>query len=112
MNLRTVQKKGIVYKNGQSPLYFRFTHERVNKFVSLGVSVLPEHWDNEKQTVNPNCPDYSAINTLINSKQNEYRKQIQKFEILEIEVNFDTLFGTKIKRINCTLQDFYSLSET
>ena len=107
MNFRTVQKKEIVYKNGQSPLFLRFTHERSSKFVSLGVSVLPEHWDNEKQTAKPDCPDFGAINTLIKNKRNEYHKQIQKLEILEIEVNFDTLFGTKSKRINCTIADYF-----
>ena len=74
MNFKAVQKKEVVYKNGQSPLYLRFTHERVNKFISLGVSVLPEHWDNEKQTVKPDCPDYSLINRQIKDKQNEYLK--------------------------------------
>jgi len=69
MNLRTVQKKDVVYKNGHSPLYLRFTHERRNKFVSLGVSVAPEHWDNEQQKVNPDCSDYNAINTLIKKKR-------------------------------------------
>jgi hypothetical protein len=43
MNVRAVQKKDVIYKNGTSPLFLRFTHERKNKFVSLGVSVLPEH---------------------------------------------------------------------
>ena len=107
MNLKAVQKKEVVYKNGQSPLYLRFTHERANKFISLGVSVLPEHWDNEQQTVKPDCPDYSAINVLIKNKKKEYQKQIQKLEILEIEVNFDTLFGAKSKRINCTIAEYF-----
>ena len=107
MNFRAVQKKEIVYKNGQSPLFFRFTHERQSKFITLGVSVFPEHWDNEQQEVKSDCPDYSAHNTLIKNKKNEYHKQIQKLEILEIEVNFDTLFGTKSKRINCTLADYF-----
>ena len=72
MNVKAVQKKEIVYKNGHSPLFLRFTHERRNKFITLGVSVLPEHWDNESQTAKPNCPDYSVINKLIKDKQNVY----------------------------------------
>jgi len=104
MNIRIVQKKDIVYKNGLSPLFLRFTHERKNKFVSIGVSILPEHWDNETQIVHNDCPDSNMLNARIKSKQDEYLKQIHKLEILDIEVNFDTLFGTKSKRINCTIQ--------
>lgn len=59
MNVRTVQKRETIYKNGTSPLYLRFTHER------------------------------------------------KRLEILEIEVNLDTLFGEKSKRINCTVADPY-----
>jgi hypothetical protein len=100
MNVRAVQKKDVVYKNGTSPWFLRFTHERKNKFVSLGVSVLPEHWDNEEQAVRSECPDGSALNAQIKSKRDEYLKQIRKLEILEVEVNFDTLFGAKRPRIS------------
>ena len=108
MNIRIVQKKDILYKNGKSPLFLRFTHERKNKFISLGIAIFPEHWDNESQKISPDCPENSTLNSLIREKQGEYLKQIQRLEILEIEVNFDTLFGAKSKRINCTLQEFFT----
>jgi len=108
MNIRIVQKKDILYKNGKSPLFLRFTHEKKNKFISLGVAIFPEHWDNESQKISSDCPENRALNSLIRDKQEEYLKQIQRLEILEIEVNFDTLFGAKSKRINCTLQEFFT----
>ena len=107
MNVRIVQKKEIVYKNGCSPLFLRFTLKRKSKFVSLGVAVLPEHWDNERQIVRSEHPDSYALNAQIKGKLDEYLKQIQKLEILEIEVNFDTLFGAKSKRINCTVANYF-----
>ncbi len=108
MNVRAVQKKETIYKNGTSPLYLRFTHERKNKFVSLGISILPEHWNNETQRIRPECSENSAYNAIIEDKLKEYRKQIEKLEILEIEVNFDTLLGTKSKRINCTVAEYFN----
>ena len=105
MNIRIVQKKDVIYKNGQSPLFLRFTHERKSKFVSVGVSVLPEYWDNEQQSSIPQCTEYAEIQTQINNKLSEYKRKIQKLEILEIPVTFDNLFETKNKQINCTLTD-------
>ena len=107
MNIRIVQKKETIYKNGQSPLFFRFTHERKNKFISTGISVIPDYWDYEKQIIRSECPDNNTLNAIIKNKHEEYLKQIHKLEILEIEVNFDTLFGAKSKRINCTVTDFF-----
>ena len=107
MNVRIVQKKEIVYKNGCSPLFLRFTLKRKSKFVSLGVAVLPEDWDNERQIVRSEHPDSYALNAQIRGKLDEYLKKIQKLEILEIEVNFDTLFGAKSKRINCTVANYF-----
>jgi len=46
MNIRAIQKKNVIDKNGKSPLQLRFSHERKNKYVSFGISVLPEDWDN------------------------------------------------------------------
>jgi len=45
MNFKAVQKRETIYKNGHSPLFLRFTHEKKSKFLSLGVSVLSEHWE-------------------------------------------------------------------
>ena len=107
MNIRIVQKRETIYKNGKSPLFLRFTHTRKSKFISLGVSVLPEHWDYEKQIICSECPENSMLNAVIKSKQEEYLKQVTRLEILEIEVNFDTLFGAKSKRINCTVANYF-----
>ena len=107
MNIRIVQKRETVYKNGKSPLFLRFTHARKNKFISLGISVLPEYWDYERQIICSECPENSMLNAIIKGKQEEYLKQITKLEILEIEVNFDSLFGAKSKRINCTVADYF-----
>ena len=71
MNIRIGQKKDVVYENGQSPLFLRFTINRKSKFVSLGISALPEHWNNEKQIIRSECPDNSTLNAIIKSKHME-----------------------------------------
>jgi hypothetical protein len=105
MNIRTVQKKDIIYKNGHSPLFLRFTENRKSKFISLEVSVLPEHWDNEQQMITTSCPKFAELQALITTKRNEYIRKIQKLEILEIPVTLNNLFEQKNKRINCTFTE-------
>ena len=107
MNIRIVQKRDVVYKNGCSPLFLRFTHERKNKFVSTGISVLPEHWDNEHQTIVLAHHEYVDLQAQINAKLGEYKKKIQKLEILEIPVTLDNLFEAKSRRSRCTITDCF-----
>jgi len=108
MNIRIVQKKEVVYKNGCSPLFIRFTSERKSKFVSLGVSVLPEHWYNEQQRITDDCTDSNLLNALITTKLEEYRKRIRKLEILEIEINFETLLDTNSRKSpNQTVAEYF-----
>jgi hypothetical protein len=108
MNIRVVQRNDVVYKSGCSPLFLRFSHERKNKLVSLGISILPEFWDNEAQFVRSDCPESKSLNLQIARQQEDYRKRINKLEVLEKDVNFETLFGEKCKRINCTVSDYFN----
>lgn len=107
MNIRIVQRKEIVYTNGKSPLALRFTHERKNKYVGLGVSLLPEHWNKEQQTVVESHPENIDLQAQINAKLAEYKRKIQKLEILEIPVTFDNVFETKNRRVRCTIVDCF-----
>ena len=107
MNIRVVQKSDIVYKNGCSPLFIRFTHERKSKFVSLGISVLPDHWDKQQQMIRQSCPESAILQQRIQSVLREYERKIQKLEILEIPVTLETLFESKGRRIKCTVSDCF-----
>ena len=107
MNIRVVQRKETIYKNGHSPLFLRFTENRKSKFVSVGVSLLPEHWNSEQQSPDSSCPECVEIQATIDSKLSEYKRKIQKLEILEIPVTLDNLFESKNKRTSCTISDCF-----
>ena len=68
MIIRIVQKKETIYKNGKSPLFLRFTHERKNKFVSTGIAVLTEHWNYKEQQIEIGCTNSNAYNAQIKGK--------------------------------------------
>lgn len=70
--------------------------------------MLPEHWDNETKRIRPEYSENNIYNAIIEDELKEYRKQIEKPEILGIEINFDTLFEDDGKRINCTVSDSFN----
>lgn len=79
----------------------RFTHNRVSRFVSLGLSVAPHYWDAASETLTLDCPERAAMQSQIDSALVRYRKKIQRLEALDIEVDFDTLLDQTVK---CTPQ--------
>ena len=107
MTINVVCRKDAINRNHLAPLALVFTHDRRRKFVGLGISVVLEHWDFEKQQPTTDCPDGAEIQFQITSKIREYEKKIKKLEVLEIPVTFDTLFEENGKRINCTVGDFF-----
>jgi len=108
MKYTVICKKETNYKNGCSPLFIRFTHNRISKYVSLGIAVPPECWNPEQQTVTADCPNGRKVQLEIDTKLQAYEKKIQRLEALDIEVTFDTLLENKGKRVNCTVSDYFT----
>lgn len=108
MNIRVVQKKERVYKDGKCPLFIRFSQDRQSKYVTTGIAVLPDQWDSAQQRITDDCPDALALNAQIMSKLAEYNKKIQRLEILEIDVTFATLLDTNSRKVpNQTVSEYF-----
>jgi len=58
-------------KNDEHPLMLRVTKDGKRKYVSLGISVSPEHWDFNKEKPKPNCPNKDLILNIIDKKTME-----------------------------------------
>ena len=99
MKIKTICRSEIIYKNGKSPLAIRFTHQRVHKLVSLGISVEPHYWDKEAEMLTADCPDRAALQSKIDGTLTGFQKKIKRLEALDIPVNFDTLFEVKTAHI-------------
>lgn len=54
----------------------RVTKDRKRKYVSLGISVNPEHWDFSKNQPKAECPNREYIELLIADKLKEYSAKI------------------------------------
>ncbi len=94
MKIKVILKTCRVYRNGNSPLMLRFTHNRTSKLVSLGISVEPCYWDKETEMLTVDCADRVALQSRIDNALLSYRKKIQRLEALDVKVDFDTLFDT------------------
>lgn len=108
MKMKVVCRKDVIYKNGTSPLAIRFTHERKVKYVGLGISIHLDHWNESEGLISNQCEKRKEYQYIIDTKLAEYQKKIQRLEILETEVNFDTLFDTNSRRTpNQTIQEYF-----
>jgi len=99
MKIKVILRTNKANKNGQSPLTLRFIHNRVTKFVALGLSVAPCYWDKEAEMLTTDCPDRAALQSKIDGTLTGFQKKIKRLEALDIPVNFDTLFEVKTAHI-------------
>ena len=81
-------------KNEEYPLMMRVTKDGKRKYVSLGISVNPDHWDFIKGKPKPNCPNKDLILNIIDKKTMEYRKQLFEFQSIEKDFSAQKLVDT------------------
>ena len=62
--------------NGAHPLMIRVYKDGKKKYVSLGVSVLPQFWDFTKNQPKKNCPNKAYIEKIIADKSSEFAERI------------------------------------
>jgi hypothetical protein len=108
MKIKVVCRKDKPNKNGQSPLFIRFTDRRNSKFVSIGLSVEPCYWDFEAQMLTVDCPERRSMQSKIDNEIDFYLKKIKRLEALEIAVTFDTPLESNSRKVNCTLSDCFT----
>lgn len=83
--------KSKVLSNNESPLMLRVTKDRKRKYVSLGISVNPEHWDFSKNQPKADCPNREYIELLIADKIKEYSAKIIELKATNQEFTSTTL---------------------
>lgn len=80
-------------KTGELPLKIRICKDRKTRYINLGVSTRPEHWDFEKNQPKPTCPDREMIEKLIAGKISEVRSKIVELKAENKEFSATTLVG-------------------
>lgn len=76
ITVKVVCYKSKILSNNESPLMLRVIKDRKPKYVSLGISVNPAHWDFSKNQPKTECPNREYIEMLIADKIKEYSAKI------------------------------------
>ena len=89
--------------NGAHPLMIRVCKDGKKKYVSLGVSVLPQFWDFTKNQPKKNCPNKTYIEKIIADKSSEFAERIielkaEKKEFTATSLTEHLIDGTHTKR--------------
>lgn len=83
--------KSKVLKNNESPLMVRVCKDRKRKYISLGLSINPAHWDFNKNAPKPQCPNKEYLDTLIAKTIQEYSAQIIEMKAMDRDFTANTL---------------------
>ena len=87
----------------------RVTKDRKRKYVSLGISVNPAHWDFSKNEPKADCPNREYIEMLIADKIKEYSAKIIELKATHQEFTSTSLVEkVNVKRTNRkTVEDVF-----
>lgn len=107
ISVKVVCRTNTQYKNNTAPLFVRLIQDRKTKYLSAGVAVDPAYWDFEDSVLTQDCPDRERLQQQIDAKLDAVNRQLQKFEILEIEPTLDAFSEPQKNRFNPLLKDCF-----
>lgn len=84
-SIKLILRDDKIGKTGDAPLYLRIIKDRKTKFISLGVRLLTNEWDEGKQRVKKNHPNSARINALLAQKVAEAEGQVADLERKNIQ---------------------------
>ena len=84
--------------NGESPLMIRICKDGKKKYVGLGISVNPQHWDFKKHQPRSTCPNYEKIKIMILRTIKEYQEKAISFKSNDRDYTATTLGDSLYKK--------------
>ncbi len=100
--------KSKILSNGEHPLMLRIAQNGKSKYKSLNISVAAKHWDFNKNTPKPNCPNKELINKIILKTKLEYQQKVLEKKANAEEFTPSSLIHEQKEEIKAmTVDDFY-----
>ncbi len=87
--------KGKTLKDGTNPIAIRLTHNGRTKYKMCGISIKPQHWNNDKKRITCRENNFRIKNELIKQQYNQIEERANFFEKNNIEFDFDFIFSNK-----------------
>ncbi len=94
VTLSFILRKDKQKSNGECPLMLCISKNRKRSYVSLGINMLPEHWDADAEKPKKKCPHQLHIENIIENKRSSYRQQILLFQTEGKAFTSETLRNT------------------
>lgn len=79
-SLKIILKNNKINSNGEVPLYLRIIKDRKTKFISLGISIDPKHWNEKNNVIKKSHPNSARINNLLAQKISEAQNIVVELE--------------------------------
>lgn len=102
--------KSKTLSNGEHPLMICISKGSKRKYLSLGISLLSQYWDSEKNRPKRNCPNRDLILKLINEKINLYTEHILDLKTTNREFTIANLID-KVNGVSssCTVSELFDV---
>lgn len=94
--VKVVCYKSKTLNDGKHPLMVRVCKDGKKKYQSLGISILPSHWDFKKKEPNENCPNIDEIRFLIQQKLYDIQKTILSKRIEGKDFTASSILHSKV----------------
>jgi integrase/recombinase XerD len=105
-SLTIILKANKANEKGEMPLYIRVIKGRKTKFISLGIKVHPNCWDEKKLQVKGKIPNSAKINHLISTRLSEMQGITLELETKEKYVSADKIKKTVTGKDTVSFIDF------
>jgi site-specific recombinase XerD len=89
-----VYRKDKPNKRGECPIHIRIIKNRKVFYISTGVSLSADFWDDQACKVKKSCPNSVRLNIALQSKLIKYKEEVLKAETTDFQIT-----GNKIKNI-------------
>jgi len=109
--INVVCYKSKTLSNGENPLMIRVCKDRKVKYISLGISVLKQHWSFTKNAPKNSCPNKELIQKIINDNLNKYSELLLTLKAS----NKDFTVSSLIENLNpvsvkkCTVLELFDI---
>lgn len=101
--------KSKTLKDGSHPLMVRVCKDGKKKYQSIGIAILPSHWDFKRNEPNERCPNRCEIILLIQQRLYDLQKAILNNRIDGKDYTATTIIKNTTRQVNHikTVGDYY-----
>jgi len=79
-SIKLILRQNKLDKAGEAPLYIRVIKDRKTKFISLGIKLNPNEWDEDKQIVKKKHTNSTRLNAFLSQKVADAQGEVADLE--------------------------------